>query len=513
MNISNPYRFGVPAPAPSSANTFIGGLAADYPTATSLATRFRNYPSGSIFSENDIQGFKITGGDIECTIEVPYSLAANSFTNNKNITTYIDKENYCKELLNSNFDGANNLEKTQLNGVISTTGPCFRNTFNMKHFSFLNLTTMGGSLQFFSGVSGGVFYAPNLSPIGETAAGNGVFTNSSGFKLYCNPSNQTNNGGNPDGDITALISLSGSVSYIANYTAPNSITNLSVGAVNGTSLQLNFTAPTGSANAIDFYEVFIDGIYNNTIQGSGGYAINLALNTSYSIEVKPVDIYYNKASSNIVAQSTSATYTIPSANIFSYYKMQNNVLDSSGTNNGTATAITYEAGTVGQRAVFNGATSKVQLSQLPVSAEMSLVVRVKLTNHTPSAAKSGFMSLNTENADTHYPYSDGNIYMSLLTSVRKTIGSGIIADRTKEHIIFVTANTNTNVWKFYQNSKLVHTSTVGTLIMNALAILGKSKGNYFFDGSQDEVAFLNIELLDHHRSEIVAKLNAGQSLI
>jgi len=52
---------------------------------------------------------------------------------------------------------------------------------------------------------------------------------------------------------------------------------------------------------------------------------------------------------------------IPLANIISEYKFENNVLDTVGTNDGTATGITYEAGTVGQRGVFNGSSSFVSV--------------------------------------------------------------------------------------------------------------------------------------------------------
>ena len=50
---------------------------------------------------------------------------------------------------------------------------------------------------------------------------------------------------------------------------------------------------------------------------------------------------------------------IPLANIISEYKFENNVLDTVGANDGTATAITYVPGLVGQTGVFNSTTAKV----------------------------------------------------------------------------------------------------------------------------------------------------------
>ena len=51
----------------------------------------------------------------------------------------------------------------------------------------------------------------------------------------------------------------------------------------------------------------------------------------------------------------------PLANIISEYKFENNVLDTVGTNNGTATAITYVTGLVNKAADFNGSTSIVEI--------------------------------------------------------------------------------------------------------------------------------------------------------
>ena len=52
----------------------------------------------------------------------------------------------------------------------------------------------------------------------------------------------------------------------------------------------------------------------------------------------------------------------PLANIISEYKFENNVLDTVGTNNGVATAITYVTGGVGKSADFNGSTSFVSIA-------------------------------------------------------------------------------------------------------------------------------------------------------
>ena len=50
---------------------------------------------------------------------------------------------------------------------------------------------------------------------------------------------------------------------------------------------------------------------------------------------------------------------LPLQNIISEYKFENNTLDTVGTNNGTATDLTYASGLVGQTGVFNSTTAKV----------------------------------------------------------------------------------------------------------------------------------------------------------
>jgi hypothetical protein len=138
----------------------------------------------------------------------------------------------------------------------------------------------------------------------------------SGRLLYVHPSLATNNAGAPDGDIAYAISQGAIVRYVTNFTAPSSITNLTAGFVYGTAIQLNFTAPTGNTNAIEFYECYVNGVYKNTITASGQYITGLSVNTTYTIELKPVDIFYNKSTSNLIAVTTTISYTDTDANAY-----------------------------------------------------------------------------------------------------------------------------------------------------------------------------------------------------
>ena len=66
----------------------------------------------------------------------------------------------------------------------------------------------------------------------------------------------------------------------------------------------------------------------------------------------------------------------------SYWKLDGNSLDFYGTNNGADTAITYAAGKIGQAAVFNGSTSKINLgaSNTLELSDVSISAWVNITN-------------------------------------------------------------------------------------------------------------------------------------
>jgi len=126
-----------------------------------------------------------------------------------------------------------------------------------------------------------------------------------GSIIYCNPALATNNAGAPDGDLAYAISQGATVRYVANYTASSPVTTLSSGTIYNTAIQLNFTPPS-STNAIDYYEVYVNGVYNKTILGSGEYVTGLSINTSYNLTIYVRDIFYNLSLvSNVVTQSTS----------------------------------------------------------------------------------------------------------------------------------------------------------------------------------------------------------------
>jgi hypothetical protein len=274
----------------AKANTFIGGVASTITTSGALATKLG-------IASNRITNFKIVGSDIECMISGSYTIPFRCFRGDTSITYYNDK------------DGL----------VTSTNTQSFYSATNLIYVEFKNLNTIG--FQSFDG--DGIImalrsvYTPLCTSLGGSVGYDFVFRNCYNLKLYCSITLATNNAGAPDEDISSVSGQSITARYVTNFTAPNPITNLSVGNVYGTAIQLNFTAPTGSTNAIEFYEVYVNGVYKNNISGSGGYATGLNLNTTYTIEVKPVDIFYNKSTSNVVSVTTAnPSYTDADANAY-----------------------------------------------------------------------------------------------------------------------------------------------------------------------------------------------------
>ena len=70
--------------------------------------------------------------------------------------------------------------------------------------------------------------------------------------------------------------------------------------------------------------------------------------------------YYRSLASFQIASEVPSNY--PLANIISEYKFEDNALDTVGTNNGTATSLTYVTGLVDKSGDFTAATSRVEVA-------------------------------------------------------------------------------------------------------------------------------------------------------
>lgn len=305
-------------------NTFIGGVASTIGTASLLATKLN-------ISVTRISLFSVVGSNIQCSISGTYAMPANAFAglainnNNSGITFYIDAQNLCSSLGTGSFySNQQQMLITEINfgGVISVDDGCFlgdgQRSF-IRQIILPNATALNGTQVMKSLPDLERVVIPRCTILGATVGNNNIFQNSklTGTIIYANPFLQTNNAGNVDGDLAAAISLGAMVRYVTNFTAPNPVNNLNVGQVFNTAIQLTFNAPS-SANAIDFYEVYVNGVFNKNISTSGEYVTGLTVNTSYAFTLVAVDVFYNKSvvSNRLVVSTSNVIYNDSDANAY-----------------------------------------------------------------------------------------------------------------------------------------------------------------------------------------------------
>jgi len=346
-------------------NTFIGGVASTITTSGALATKLE-------IASNRITNFKIVGSDIECRISGSYVIPDSAFISDTSITYYYDYEN-CTLINYRAFRDCTNLSEVVFDNVTYIDSQAFYKSVNLKKAILKSVITIGYQAFDGDGIISklSTLYAPNCTILGGTIGFDFVFRNQLNVIFYCHPSLATNNAGAPDGDITnTAFSNKVIPRYVTNYTPPSSITNLSVGNVYGTAVQLNFTAPS-STNAIDYYEVWQNGVNTGKrITASGEYIVGLTLNTAYTFQLIPVDIFFNKSTSNTIAVTTMVTSSVPTTGLVSYYKLDSNSNDIYGSNNGTDTNVSYVSGKVSNAASYNGTTSKTVIGN-PANLQLS----------------------------------------------------------------------------------------------------------------------------------------------
>lgn len=215
----------------------------------------------------------------------------------------------------------------------------------------------------------------------------------------------------------------------------------------------------------------------------------------------------------------------PITGMIANWQMENNVLDSVGTNNATATAITYAVGQVGQCAVFNGSSSLIdaQYSAFDFysSTKYSFVAVIKL-NALPSSGNiyHPMMIQNGSSTGTFDKgfriFSDGSVGFFAFDGAGKTAlsASGIIAINTWYVLTGVFTGTSLNL---YVDNVLVGTVACSGSFNHASPrlVLGHvhSGSSVAINGRFDEVAVFNDSLTTGQILTIVTKINNGEHLI
>lgn len=497
-------------------NTFIGNVSNQIPDKTTLANIL-------IISENEIPYFSIIGNDIEARINVDYVLKNTTIFDN--VSYFFDSENKVINTADFIFRFCYFIKNIKLDGA-TTVGSSFARDSAIDHIVLKNLTSVKDGGFFFrkEGTSSERtinvkrhIYIPLCENLGSTTGyadsmGDGypadsIFENIvEGSVIYTNPILETINNGQPDGDLIRATELGAIVRYVTNFNKPSVINDLSVGQIKSTEIKLNFTIPT-SSNAIDFYEVYVDGKINSRHKDALNVsAIGLKPNTTFlNISVVAVDVLYNKGDqSNLIPTTTTISTTLNTTGLISYYKLNESlgteVKDSFNYYTGLFNSRKSEINKIGKiekSYKFTGLShiDGIDIRNLPITDKATFNAWVKLPTHTPSIEnKTGFAYFNESDFSSHYPFTDGNIYLALFSSTRKTIGQGIVTDRTQWHMITVTANKITNEWKFYQNAQLVYTGTVGGFTLNENMQIGRSEKLFFGDFNICEISFYNEDI-------------------
>jgi len=478
-------------------NTYIGGVSGTITSASSLATKLG-------ISVVNISDFTIVGSDIKCKITGTYEMPIGCWLNDIAISYYIDSDNLVTKLKTQAFRYTTAMKRFEFNGCTEIEAYQFEN--NAREFIFKECLIIGANA--FRGASYAaaekVYYIPKATILGASVGNDNVFdVNFGDIKVYTNPILATINAGGAEGDLVNNAQRSMTVAYVTNYTAPNPITDLSSGIVSKSSIQLNFTAPTGSTNAISYYDAYINGEYRQKITASGQYITGFLPNTMYSIELNPVDIFYNKSTSNIINVTTAVTDNYPTAGLISYWKMESSSIDSYGSNNGTDTAVTHALGKVNNTAVYDGSTSKTIIGN-PANLQISqgtLSCWIKT-----SGAGSSYRSIFGKTDAYNMFLVDGvfGIYSWAGATGFKSTGVNL-NDGLWHHIAFVfESGTSLNYLYVDGVLKLTTSMTISTQASNFC--IGSSNSIQNFNGQIDEASVHNMKLT---LSEIQFIYNSG----
>lgn len=517
MNLVNPYMI---TPIIPTYNTYIGGVASSINTPALLATKLG-------INVSRITNFSTVGSDIKCRITGSYGIPGSAFQFNQTPCTFYRDTNYLVTGIGAQafyaMDLVDALLRTYDFRNCLTVGVDAIRRANAEYILLDNATSLGVN-SLFGNPNLKATYVPRATTYGTSPSVNdGVFSAIPGNVIYAAPSMATVNSGAPEADLVAAISGGATVRYVSNFTAPSAITDLSVGIIYNTAIQLNFTPPS-STNAIDYYECYANGVLKNRIYSSGKYIIGLAASSNYDVTIKAVDIFYNKSVvSNVINVSTTSTnaiasetntyetrvladsgvlidkaylndeyvkliYTGISTNLLSWHNYKSgikkdgsekiekmysfvdsnfDVVQTTAANKPTYTAsgITFD---------LTDNLSKT-LSPVITNKTFSIVWRLKSTpgNNYPGINLGGWDSFTGHSA------SGGLLYFGITVANRFALGSGSFLTNTDATYTF-TYNSTTKIGKIYRDTTLLGSKTMVDPI-NWTAFSFDAKNGTFYD--------------------------------
>jgi hypothetical protein len=498
-------------------NLFIAGVASYLNTPSLLADKMFIFNTSTPFPSTSIKNFTIVGNDINCFITQDYTLKSNAFGNNVEIISYLDNFR-CKSALAS-FASSNKIQTIELKECV-TIGASFAQldggfTDFLTSVILPKCTNATGIRHFRTRRKMDVLYIPLITSLGDTVLNNTVFESRSGSgKIYANPFLQTSNSGAEEGDIAFARTTGANIVYVTNFTIPNKVTNLSAGTIYNTAVQLNFTAPS-SANTIDYYECYANGIFKNKISASSESITGLDPSTNYNFKVIAVDIFFNKSEfSNVINQSTNTTLYYQQEKIFSYYKLEDNANDFKNLNNGTAFNVTYVNGQVGRGVSLNGTNGYIDLnSNAIIGGKSKFSISINFKNLGKTANNVLYGSFQAGATKIIIRIHLGNIQFFTFTNAQ--VGGNLVAfsDTTNFHNLICTYD-GTTMLGYLDGSLLPisysQTGTINTGGENEK--IGLERTN-FGNAIIDDLAIFSGDLTLAQVEIVNNKLKAGQTLI
>lgn len=500
MNLTARQNYATVRTTVITYNTIIGGVSTSIPNAATLASKLA-------ISIGVISNFTIEGNNIKCNIAGSYAIPTDIFSASFTPVTFYTDSDY----LITNVGARAFKNTTAFKGKIVD----FKNSTDINLDAFWGTYARGFLLKNAINISASAFkfsegaefyYIPSCTNLGGTSGYNNVFeTSRTDSYIYCHPSLATNNAGGEDGDIADARTRGCNIRFVNNYTLPNAVTTLSSGTIYTSAIQLNFTAPTGSANAIDYYEVYVNGVYLKKITASGDYATGFNPSTNYNITVVSVDVFYNKSVvSNTLNVSTNTTEISLSGLISSYY-LESNSNDNFGTNHGVDTAVTYGVGKIGNCAIYNGSTSKSVIGN-PTNTQITSGT-VACWFKTSGAGSSYRSIFGKQNAFNIFAVDEVlGVYSWAGSAGFKSTGIKV-NDGQWHHIAYVfQSGTTTN--KLYLDGVLVSVFAMSIASQGSI-VIGSNGSSQQFNGSIDGAIICNTKLSDLEISGIVGRGNRG----
>ena len=165
-------------------------------------------------SSGDVSYFELSGQDIFCKIDVPYSLPFDCFRINADVKTYYDYEDLCGSLGDNCFRSATSFNDFRLRGTTFLGTYAIFDTAITK--AILPSVTSTSNLCLGNNSGLNQVHLPLLNMVGTSPLNNNCFLSiRDGVSLTIGDGARTNNGGNPDGDVQYVIDdLNGSVTYV-----------------------------------------------------------------------------------------------------------------------------------------------------------------------------------------------------------------------------------------------------------------------------------------------------------